>query len=79
MSQIEKTEKIEIYSSGICHCSVCVPKDMDKETIEQKVNSENMTGIQSQWEISEENFASGASNPCPCEDNGTRQHYLMVC
>jgi len=72
--------KIEIYSRGILHCSVCVPADATEEQIEEAVNAENPTGLDHGWHISEaKTFATGVPNPNPCEARDGYLHYLMVC
>lgn len=69
-----------VYSSGICQCSVCVPNHFTIEEIEGVVNQENPTGISSLWKVSTDpTFKEGNSNPCPCEKDPDRKHYLMVC
>jgi hypothetical protein len=71
---------VDIYSRGMCHCSVCVPKDADVAEIESQVNEKNPTGIRSQWKVDKSaKFATGESNPHPCEHSAERLHYLMVC
>ena len=73
-------EKIQIYSVGLVYLSVCVPKEMSKERIEELVNAERATGISSDWEVSDETFASGDPNPYPCSTcPDDRLHYLMNC
>jgi len=68
-----------VYATGICHCSACVPKNWDRARVEIVVNIEHPTGISSKWAISDENFLSGESNPCPCEEDSSRQHWLLNC
>lgn len=71
---------IDIYSSGLCHCSVCVPEEMPMDEAIAMVNQRNPTGINSQWQLSEDKeFADGDPNPKVCEADPTRRHYLMVC
>ena len=73
-------ENVDIYSKGIVACSACVPKDMSKEDIEQAVNAKLPTGISSQWKISEdEKFREGLTNPCVCEADSNKLHYLLNC
>lgn len=72
--------KIIVYSKGLVHCSVCAPKDMPREEIVAETNSLNPTGIKHQWYISDKAFATGETNPCPCDSEpDSRLHYLMVC
>ena len=70
-----------VYSSGLACCSVCVPKDFAIEKVEQVVNMENPTGISSRWKVSKDvTFRDGiTTNPCPCEKDPDRIHYLMNC
>lgn len=73
-------DSIQVYSKGIVACSVCVPKDMGTNMIEKLVNMENPTGIESNWELSEDKtFKSGHSHPCECIDDKNRLHYLLHC
>lgn len=69
---------LEVYSNGLCCCSVCTDLTSEKE-IEKKVNIQNPTGIESQWTISPDKFKDGHSNPCPCETHKDRKHYLLIC
>jgi hypothetical protein len=72
--------KINIYVSGLVHCSVCVPKHFTVEMIEEEVNLQNPTGISSKWKIDNSpKFSTGENNPCVCERDQNRKHYLMVC
>jgi hypothetical protein len=72
---------ITIYGEGIVCCSVCVPKDMSLEDIENGVNERKPTGVDSKWHISkDEKFADGIkTNPCECDQNPNRKHYLLNC
>lgn len=74
------TKRVVIYSTGVCHCSVCAPGDMPIEEIVEQVNDRHPTGIESRWEHSSDStFHGGAPNPCQCDLDGARMHYLMVC
>ena len=68
-----------IYSNGLCCCSVCTDiEDLDELT--RRVNEENPTGVESQWSISEDtHFRQGQPNPCQCEKDSNRKHYLFTC
>lgn len=72
--------EVYVYSNGFVHCSVCAPKKMTKVEIVKQVNARNNTGISSDWTISKEKtFKSGQPNPCQCDSDDERVHYLMVC
>lgn len=73
--------KIQIYAYGLVYCSVCAPKTMSREDIEEEVNASSPTGISSSWKISKDEFFKGDTrkNGCDCEDDDSRRHWLMVC
>ena len=71
---------IDIYSSGLLYCSVCADKNQSIDDITTELNDINPTGISSKWKLSEDKtFASGESNPCQCEHDSNRMHYLFIC
>ena len=72
---------IHLYSVGLCHASVCAPKDAEPEAIVAEANRLHPTGIESQWAVSDdERFQGGETNPCACNDHPTeRLHWLLVC
>ena len=77
---MSRDNDFEIYAYGPVHMSVCVAKTMSREDIELRANLESPTGISSRWEVSEDAaFRGGEPNPCQCEDDPDRLHYLMVC
>ena len=72
-------KKLEIYSNGILHCSVCT-NIKSKSEIEKEVNLQNPTGIVSQWSIDKNNtFSDGKKNGVKCEKKSGFKHWLMVC
>ena len=77
--EVRKKMTTEIYSNGICACSVCSDEtDIDALTIE--VNMQNPTGLSHGWKLAEGSFKNGESNPHPCEHNpSTHKHYLFIC
>lgn len=74
-------EKIIIYSQGIIAMSICADNSVSVKEIEVFANTENPTGIDSKWKLSEDKtFKSGESNPCKCDKfPNTRKHYLLNC
>lgn len=70
---------IDIYLKGLIHCSVCAPKEMPVAELEAAVNTKCPTGIASSWVRSELAFKSGEPNPCACNKDSGRLHYLMNC
>jgi len=71
--------KFNIYASGFVCMSVCASKEMSREEVETRANSENPTGI-SPWRISEDTtFKGGEPMPCVCDADETCQHWLLNC
>ena len=69
-----------VYAVGLCAASACALNESSKDDIERAVNREHMTGLDHRWTISEENFASGLPNPCPCDkEPEVRKHWLLSC
>ncbi len=65
------------YAIGVCCASVCTSLPLEEATA--RLNAEQPTGI-GPWELSGESFATGESNPCPCNvEPETHTHYLFVC
>lgn len=74
--KLELTE-FDVYKMGVCYAAAC--SSLPKEELEERMNSENPTGIQSSWEIADEPFRTGHSNPCPCElSPETHKHWLFM-
>ena len=68
-----------IYSKGIVHCSVCVPKGFSKEEIAAEVNRIYPSGV-NPWKVSDDpTFKNGEPNPNQCEQKKEREHVLLVC
>jgi len=80
MPRTHESDLVEVYRSGLAHCSVCAPKSMSREDVERYTNMNLPTGISSKWMISTDpKFATGDPNPTACERDSTRMHYLMEC
>lgn len=66
------------YAVGFAYASVCTSLNDTEATT--RMNHENPTGIESQWEIADEAFASGDPNGRPCNEHpNTHRHLLFVC
>lgn len=70
---------VVVYSHGPVYLSACAPAGMAVADIERNVNMSHPTGISSQWALASTPFASGEPNPCPCNDDAGRLHYLLSC
>lgn len=70
---------VNVYTFGVCHCSVCAPDDMPPAEVIERANALHPTGLDHGWALSEEKFAGGQDNPCKCNHDDRCLHYLMVC
>lgn len=71
---------IDIYSSGIVFCSICVPEDLTQLAIEEGVNNQLPLHGDLRWKVSKAPcFRGGELNPCKCPHTSGRLHYLMEC
>lgn len=71
--------QVSIYTQGLVCLSACAPKDVGREDVETAANYHHPTGISSQWSISDEDFAAGEPNPCVCNMDAGRLHWLLTC
>jgi hypothetical protein len=76
----EERENVICYGVGICHASVCAPEAMPVDDLLDAVNRLWPTGLDHGWMVAtNESFASGEPNPCPCEQTLGRVHRLLEC
>jgi hypothetical protein len=74
------SERIDVYSVGICCASACAPSAATREDVERAVNLTHPTGIRSRWTISDDpTFAGGEPMPHPCNMDPGRRHWLLNC
>lgn len=72
-------EDVRVYVHGLVYASVCAAADVPAEKVAATVNVTHPTGIAPQWHIASEPFADGSPNPNPCEQDGSRVHWLLSC
>lgn len=72
---------VNVYSIGPICCSACAPGQLSSDEVAREVNGSYPTGISSQWRVSgDELFADGEhTNPCACEQDPERKHWLLEC
>lgn len=71
---------VTVYTFGLCHCSVCAPKDMPREKVRDAANIKHPTGLDRGWDFDEvPTFSGGQPNPCECDSDAGRMHYLLAC
>jgi hypothetical protein len=79
-TQTSNGEGVVMYSMGLCMASVCAPGHLDAEQVADAANIERPTGISSRWRVSDDpQFRTGQTNPCPCEQDSSRRHWLLSC
>lgn len=70
-------DRLFVIATGLCYQSVCVPEAWDHERI---LNNVMPSGTRHGWQISKDHhFHTGETNPCECEQEDGRMHYLLVC
>lgn len=85
MSEQQTTDKFGVmatipYAIGLVCVSACAPEGFSAERVEAEVNAQVPTGVESMWKISKDpTFAGGEPNPCQCNDDPTRKHWLLSC
>lgn len=71
--------KVVIYKEHMLCLAVCAPKEMSKEELTKMVNDLNRSGTSAGWVVPDGKEFQGHENPCVCEKDSTRLHYVMVC
>lgn len=71
--------QVQLYAVGLVCTSACAPKDCTPGDVEFAANYHHPTGISSQWTVADEPFATGQPNPCVCNDDPGRLHWLLTC
>lgn len=75
-------QTVDIYSKGLCACSVCAPAGMPREEVEAAVNAQSPTGIESRWTVADDEFFKDGTTPnggiVDCK-NGHTRHWLLNC
>ena len=68
-----------VYGQGLCCASVCT--SLSPEDAAQRLNTTHPTGIDSKWELSEDEYFADKvnKNGCQCPDYPENKHYLFVC
>ena len=78
--EIDCEAGVIIYAIGLCHASVCAPNYVTEDALLDIVNRYRPTGIKANWIIAvSKKFRSGQTNPCRCEIQSDRLHYLLEC
>lgn len=69
--------RVITISEGLCYKSMCAVADASIDEIEAEAGP---SGTRRGWKLSEDtHFATGQTNPCPCDQEEGRLHYLLSC
>ena len=69
-----------VYTWGICHASICGPKDATDDEILIAADELHPTGLDWGWKLSDNpTFSGGQPNPCECDADPDRRHWLLDC
>ena len=78
--KLSTASPVMVYSFGLCYASVCAPKDMEGEKVAEEADYVHPTGLDHGWSVSDDkNFRSGETNPCECNHEADRRHWLLSC
>jgi hypothetical protein len=72
---------VNVYAVGLCSVSACAGESMTREEVAHAVNVITPTGVCSRWRVSDDLlFADGIHpNPCACNTDESRKHWLLEC
>lgn len=71
---------VHVYNYGLVCASVCAPKDMPVEEVEHEATAQHPTGLAHGWKKSDDDtFSGGEPNPCECNSDSERRHWLLNC
>ncbi|GEP12290.1 hypothetical protein [Methylobacterium gnaphalii] len=72
-------EIVQVYARGLLMCSACAPAEMDGPAVAAAVSRDHPSGTELGWAIAKEPFRDGEPNPCPCNVDAARRHWLLEC
>lgn len=66
---------VQIYAEGLFGdtCSVCAPRSDSVSTVVKEVGLRRG----GKWAVSKSSFPRGQANPCICEEDPDRMHYML--
>ena len=71
---------VRVYAEGIGRASICVLEDQPGADTIVHLNATHHPGTEHGWQVSnDETFRTGEPNPCPCNSDPSRLHYLLDC
>jgi len=81
MTALAEEDAINVIDVGDMMCAVCAPIGMQREVIERRINQHYPPIDGPPWRIAPDLYYEGErlDNPCACESNDQRQHWLLKC
>lgn len=76
---LQVTDEIQLYGVGFVCISACAPKDTPVEDVERVADREHPTGLDHGWRKADTPFKGGEPNPCECNTDPERLHWLLNC
>lgn len=72
--------EVLMYRVGVFSMSVCAPGHLDGPAVAHAINQHYPCGTLHGWQISSDTaFRTGEPNPCQCEEDPDRKHWLIDC
>jgi len=69
-----------IIHEGLCYLTACAPKEMTGPEVEADIRRQAIAGTSAGWRLSDDRtFSGGQPNPCECDQDGSRKHWLFAC
>lgn len=75
MTETEAVEDVVVYNEGFFYASVC--SCLSQEETERFMTNQTC-GTSKGWTLTDEGFSDGKPNPCPCNTDHKRKHYLFA-
>lgn len=71
--------EIYVYSMGIASASVCAPEILEGEGIASYLDKHRPGDVVRKWRVaSPTSFPTGESNPCRCNQDDERLHWMFL-
>lgn len=72
--------EIFLYAVGGLSMSVCAPAVLNAEQVAHAINRHYPCGGDLRWKVADDShFKGGETNPCQCQEDSDRKHWLLDC
>lgn len=69
--------EIYLYATGGLSMSVCAPGELSGEKVAAAVERHYRCGTDRGWTVATDTFKTGERNPCVCQEDPHRKHWLL--